>query len=233
MSRRSELILRAVLLLIIISLAAAVVCLALVPPVSKDALVHHLAVPRLYLEEGRIFEIPSMPYSYYPMNLELLYLASLYLGSDIAPKLIHFLFALMTGLVIYLYLVSRRGRSVGMLGAVLFLSLPVVVKLSISAYVDLGLAFFTTASLVMIFEWIRRGFETKFLILAALLCGLGMGTKYNGIIAALLLSLFVPFLYSRNAGAGEGSFRRAFACGLLFVFVSGLVFMPWMVRNHV
>ena len=30
--------------------------LSLVPPISRDALVHHLAVPKLYLEHGGIFE---------------------------------------------------------------------------------------------------------------------------------------------------------------------------------
>ena len=34
--------------------------LAMVPPVSKDALVHHLAVPKLYLKHGGIYEILSL-----------------------------------------------------------------------------------------------------------------------------------------------------------------------------
>jgi len=34
------------------------VILASVPPVSKDALTHHLAVPKLFLKHGGIYEIP-------------------------------------------------------------------------------------------------------------------------------------------------------------------------------
>ena len=67
-------------------LILAIVILSAVPPVSKDALVHHLAVPKLYLEHGGIYEIPSMPFSYYPMNLNLLYMIPLYFGQDIIPK---------------------------------------------------------------------------------------------------------------------------------------------------
>ena len=50
-------------------------------PVSKDALTHRLAFPRLYLKCGGIYENQVMHFSYYPMNLYLLYLISVYLGA--------------------------------------------------------------------------------------------------------------------------------------------------------
>ncbi|MBA3013167.1 MAG: hypothetical protein FP812_23445 [Desulfobacula sp.] len=66
--------------------------LCLVPPISRDALVHHLAIPKIYISQTRIIELPCMIYSYFPMNLEILFGIALYLGSDIAPKFIHFFF---------------------------------------------------------------------------------------------------------------------------------------------
>ena len=84
------------LLFLIFVLISAIVVLACVPPVSKDALVHHLAVPKLYLKHGGMYEIPFMRFSYYPMDLDLLYLIPLYFGNDILPKFIHFSFALLT-----------------------------------------------------------------------------------------------------------------------------------------
>ena len=56
----------------------AIVILSWVPPISKDALVHHLAVPKIYLRHGTMVELPSMVFSYYPMNLDLLYLVGGY-----------------------------------------------------------------------------------------------------------------------------------------------------------
>lgn len=73
-----------------------IIILAAVPPVSKNALTHHLAVPKLYLNDGGIHEILFMVFSYYPMNLDLLYLITLYFGNDIVPKFFHFCFALLT-----------------------------------------------------------------------------------------------------------------------------------------
>ena len=99
-----------------------VLILAWVPPVSRDALNHHLAIPKLYLEEGRIFELPDRVFSYYPMNLDLLYMLPLHLGNDIMAKYVHFLFALLTGLLIFSFIQKRIGIGYGLLGVLLFLS---------------------------------------------------------------------------------------------------------------
>lgn len=109
---------------------------------SRDALVHHLAVPKLYLKYEKMTELPCMPYSYYPMNLDLLYLIGLKLGSDIYAKYTHCIFGLLTSWLIYRYLARKITPTYGMTGALLFLSLPVVIKLCTIAYVDLGLIFF-------------------------------------------------------------------------------------------
>jgi len=80
-------------------LVGTIIILSCVPPVSRDALTHHLAVPKLYLKHGGIYQIPSINFSYYPMNLDFLYLVPLYFGNDIIPKYIHFLFALLTAIL--------------------------------------------------------------------------------------------------------------------------------------
>ena len=88
------------LIAILVLLVAATVILASVPPVDRDALTHHLFVPKLWLQHGGIYEIPEFPFSYFPMNLDLLYTIPLYFGNDIIPKYIHYLFALLTAWLI-------------------------------------------------------------------------------------------------------------------------------------
>ncbi|HID04133.1 MAG TPA: phospholipid carrier-dependent glycosyltransferase [Desulfobacterales bacterium] len=173
-----------------------VIILSLVPPVSRDAMIHHLAVPKIYLKNGGMYELPHMPFSYYPMNLQLLYLIPLYFGNDIAPKFIHFSFALLTAWLIFKYLHYRSNKVLALFGALFFLSIPIILKLSITVYVDLGLIFFSTASLLLILMWVEKDFPLRFLVLSAVCCGLAMGTKYNGLVTFVILSLFVPFLYS-------------------------------------
>ena len=48
--------------------AAVIFIMASVPPVSRDELTHHLAVPKLYIAHGGIYEIPNVIFSYYPMS---------------------------------------------------------------------------------------------------------------------------------------------------------------------
>ena len=217
------------LLCALVIIVASVVLLSWVPPVSKDELVHHLAVPKLYLKHGGMMEIPFMPFSYYPMNLDLLYLIPLYFGNDIIPKFIHFSFALLTAGLVFGFLKPRTSAGYAWFGAVFFLSIPIIVKLSISAYVDLGVLFFSFASLLLLMKWRETEFKWRFLIFSGLMAGLAMGTKYNGLVTTALLALFVPTLSGRRA---RGSFFRPVSHGLVFLFVALLIFSPWMARNY-
>jgi 4-amino-4-deoxy-L-arabinose transferase-like glycosyltransferase len=176
-----------------------------------------------------MFEIPFMPFSYYPMNLDLLYLIPLYFGNDILPKLIHFSFALLTAGLLFGYLKRRTGSGYALFGVAFFLSIPIIVKLSISAYVDLGVLFFSFASLLLLLKWAESGLKRKFLIFSGVMAGLAMGTKYNAMVTCVLLTLFVPILYARQ---GKANFSRSALHGLLFLLVALLFFSPWMVRNY-
>ena len=225
--------------------------MAVVPPVSRDALTHHLAVPKLYLQSGGIHEIPEIKFSYYPMNLDLIYMIPLYFSNDILPKYIHFGFGILTALLIYRFLRIRTAHRLwAALGALFFLSLPVIIKLSITVYVDLGLIFFSTGALLYVLRWALYGQEVRHLIIAALFCGLCLGTKYNGLIAFFLLACSIPVLYlrwhfkleptsaetlespSEIRSEGIGPIYRALGAALIFVFVSLAVFSPWMIRNY-
>lgn len=223
--------------LLLISIGSALV-MSFVPPVSRDALTHHLAVPKLYLEKGKIYEIPWLSFSYYPMNLDLLYAVPLYFGNDILPKQIHLLFGLMTALAIVLYLKSKLNLTMALGGGLMFLSLPIVVKLSTTAYVDLGMTFFSTVSLLLLLLWREYPLKLRYLWLSALACGLAMGTKYNGMICLMLMASLVPYVYLRTTDANpshamaSGRQIRAIYYGFVFVFIALIAFSPWMIRNY-
>jgi hypothetical protein len=42
------------------------VILCLMPPVSRDALIHHLAIPKLWIRHGGFLETPWTIFSYFP-----------------------------------------------------------------------------------------------------------------------------------------------------------------------
>ena len=207
-----------------------ILILGATPPVSKDALTHHLAVPKLFLKHGGIYEIPSMVASYYPMTLDFLYGIPLYFGNDIIPKYIHFTFALLTAWFIFTYLRKQIDTVYGLLGASLFLSTPIVVKLSINAYVDLGLTFFSFASIIYILKWIEKDFNIRYLIISSLFCGLALGTKYNGLLLLLILPCIIIY-YSRYGEERLKSLKTV-GYGSLFICLALLIFLPWMIKNY-
>ncbi len=206
------------------------ILLNLTPPISRDAMIHHLAVPKLWLTHGGFYEIPWANFSYFPMNIDLLYLIPLYFKSDIAPKFIHFSFGLGTGLLVYNYLKNRLGKNCGLLGFLIFFSTPVIVHLSTTAYVDLGMIFFTTASILAFVRWRDGNYkDTKWLLISAVCMGLAAGSKYNAMIAWLFLNLMIVFYYSRDTEKGLPALKS----GAVFFAIAFLIVSPWYIKNYI
>ena len=198
------------------------------PPTSRDALIHHLALPKIWIQHGGIVETPWADFSYYPMHIDLLYFGCLAMGSDTAAKFIHQAFGLGTGLLLLLFVNRRLGRPWGAMSFAVFATTPVVVWLSTTAYVDLGMAFFTTASLLALLRWREHGFRrSHWLWLSALAMGCAAGSKYNALIAWMIVNLLAVFLYVRHTGRQ----LKGLGFGLVFFVLAALAACPWYIRN--
>ena len=113
----------------------------------------------------------------------------------------------------------------------MFLSTPVIVKLSITVYVDLGLVFFSTGALIYLVKWSENDFSIRFLLFSAAFCGLALGTKYNGLVTFFLLTLFVPFIYLRSRPTLHLHQGKAIGYAAIYILTALLFFSPWMIRN--
>jgi len=203
--------------------------LNLTPPISRDALIHHLAVPKLWLKHGGFYETPWANYSYYPMYINLLYLVCLYFKNDIVPKFIHLAFGLGTGVLIYLYLKQKLDRNWGLLGMVIFITTPIVIWLSTSAYIDLGMTFFTTASILALVRWRELEYRhTRWLLISAFCMGIAVGSKYNAIIAWFIVNLLLVIIYVRETKCQTAAVKY----GLMFFAITVLVASPWYMKNY-
>ncbi len=196
--------------------------LSLGPPLARDVLTQHLALPKLYVQHHRVFNLPFAEASFNPMQVDMLYTLALLLKCEPGASLIHSLFSYLTAALIYSFLRSRASRRVALLGSLLYLSVPLVVNLSSKAYVDLALAFFAWASLYGLMQEGKE--EKRWLILSAIMAGFGAATKYNGF---LVLFLLLPWVLRHSK---EGSFRGIKRAGGYFA-LSLAVASPWLVRN--
>jgi len=205
------------------------IILNLTPPISRDALIHHLAIPKLWVKHGRIYEIPWAEYSYYPMFINLLYLICLYFKNDIVPKFIHLGFGLATSWLIYLYLKQKLCRNWGLLGMLIFITTPIVVWLSTSAYVDLGMTFFTTGSILAFIKWRDSEYgRFKWFLISSFCMGIAIGSKYNALIAWFIVNLMLMFSYARDTNRQIGAFQY----GIIFFVITALVASPWYLKNY-
>jgi len=203
--------------------------LNLTPPISRDALIHHLAIPKLWLKHGGFYEIPWAEYPYYPMNINLIYLVCLYFKNDIAPKFIHLGFGLGTGWLIYFYLKEKFDRTWALLGMIIFITTPIVVWLSTSAYIDLGMTFFTTASVLTFIRWRDSEYsQFKWVLISSFCMGIAIGSKYNALIALFIINLILMLSYVRDTNKQMGALKY----GIIYFVITAFVASPWYLKNY-
>lgn len=199
------------------------------PPISRDALIHHLAIPKLWLKHGGFYEMPWADYSYYPMYINLLYLVCLYFNNDIIPKFIHLAFGLGIGWLVYKYLKNKFDRNWGLLGMVIFVTTPIVIWLSTSAYIDLGMTFFTTGSVLAFLAWRDSEYRRfRWFLISSCCMGIAIGSKYNALIAWFIMNMFLMFSFSRDTHRQVA----AVTYGILFFTISVCIASPWYLKNY-
>jgi hypothetical protein len=202
----------------------AALLLAATPPSVRDELIQHLALPKLYLKRGAIYEIPFMGFSYLPQNIDLLYIIPMAFGSDTAPRVMHLAFSVLTGLVVYFHMLPWAGRGYSLAGLTLFVSMPLAFNLSRMAYVDLGAAFYTAAGVAVALR--RRDVGgRRLLVYSALLMGLAASAKLNALIALVLVCGLASFRKGRGA-------KDALRDSALYLAVAVAVVSPWLIRNY-
>ena len=106
----------------------------ILPIIDSDGLRYHLALPKLFLLEGRIFLHPWDVVGAYPQAAEMFYLLGLQMGSAEAAKWLHFMVAGL-GVVALVMMVGGR-RSGGLLGGVAFAVTPAVLAGAGAAFID-------------------------------------------------------------------------------------------------
>ena len=160
--------------------------LVLTPAIGKDALIYHLAVPKLFLKYHGICFVPGNIFASYPLNSEMLFTLALALRGDILAKGIHFVMALSILLGMWQFARHHISETSCIPVALLiFYSIPSVFVASHRAYNDLTVSFFAFLAVYAFMNWFSRR-ENAWLIFCAVFSGLAVSTKYT--------ALLLPFL---------------------------------------
>ncbi|PIQ70005.1 hypothetical protein COS55_00290 [Candidatus Shapirobacteria bacterium CG03_land_8_20_14_0_80_40_19] len=187
-------------LVIILTIAAVVNLIGVLgPELAFDSLWYHLTLPKLFLREQKIFFVPGglFYYSAMPKLTELFYLASLVFSPNgTGAKLIHFLFGVLSAIV--LFNLSRRYLKTreSLLATVIFYTSLVVGWESISAYVDLSRTFFELLALDLFLRWLEKS-KSILLFEFSLMLGLAINTKLIA-FASVPIYIFLIFLKKKK-----------------------------------
>lgn len=203
-----------------------VMVMNLVPPIARDELVYHLAVPALYIRAGHSIELPFIVHAYYPMLLEMLYIPLLAHLPEQAPKYLHLACGLATSALVYLYLATRIAPVLAFAASLLLLTTPTVLALSASAYVDLGVLLYTSVAVIGLLRWAETH-QWSDLVVSGLGAGCAASVKYNGVLVLALLGAGVLMLAPRTQRS------TAVVAGVTFALCALLPLLPWLVKNAV
>lgn len=203
---------------------------ALGPELSFDALWYHLTIPKIFLDNHKIFHIPGnlLYYSDLPKNIDLIYLSFLSFSNEISAKLIHFGFGILC--LFALYKLSRKflNQEMSLLSCLIFYSNLVVGWQSITAYVDLGRTFFEIVALYQFFLWVEKK-DFKYLTYSAVSLGLSLAAKISAFNSIAVFILLITLLYINK----RINFYKYIKGATQFIFFAFLTVLPWFIFSYI
>ena len=200
---------------------------ASLPITARDALIHHLAVPKWWIERGYIYPIPWHEWSLYPMLIQLAYGALLTCGLERLTPYYHMLYVLLLCGITGSWVARRTNQPAGgVVSALLLLCVPICLNLASTPLVDLGLALYSAMAIMALVEALRTH-KTRELWAGGLAMGLALGCKPNALLACALL---IPCFFLAAAGQPLMSRIRSL---VIFCFAALSAYLPWMLKSWI
>ncbi|MBI2141578.1 glycosyltransferase family 39 protein [Candidatus Woesearchaeota archaeon] len=201
------------------------------PPVSADALLYHLAIPKIYLSEGGIVHIPWLQViSEMPMSIDLLYMYGMSLLDGKLSQLIGAYMSFLSSLVVFL--LARRltlSNQAGIVAAALFLTLPIISVFNVRSYVDIPIAFFALLAISFFLDWIER-LELRYAVLVGIFLGMTLaGKTISLVVLAAILACVAVLLFRFPFVSKKKILMQLLVAGA----ICAAIFLPWIVKSYV
>ena len=203
----------------------AIALTSLHPPGSWDDTMYHLPIARAYLEHSGIVTLPFLRFPLFPQNGELLIALGMLIGHDVGAQL----FAQLPLYLMGLGLIAASRLFLGTLapGALATLLMVKLVPIQIIlgfAYVDAALGFFCWMAILALairLEAKETGNILAWPIIAGLMAGAAIGTKYFGLPVVGILGLWLLIV--------RRDWKASLAFGLTALAVGG----AWYIHSFI
>lgn len=202
----------------------------LLPIVSRDALIYHLAVPKLWLAAGSIVEIGWHEWSHFPLLLSVGYAGFLDFGLERFAAWYHGGFLLLVGAAAAAFVYYKYVQpELALFTWTVTLTVPVVMKVASEPMADLAAATYFGLAVLLFFVWGEQRGKTYLLAAVGGSLGLACSMKYNSLLGAVLWALAAGLFLARW---GYSTRRIVTAIGVV-AGVAFLVWLPWPLKNAV
>ena len=197
------------------------------PPHGIDVTVYHLSIPKLYIMKQGITYLPTINQEAYPQGFEMLFLIGLILKNGILAKLFAYSFGVLLALALFSFGKRFFNPQIGILSAIIFYTLPIVVEYNVQAYVDIGSAWLVFMCVYAFIYWYKNNYETRWLVLSAIFAGFAVSAKIIGasIIIAICLVLVSLIFFKKIP------FDKGIKSLLIFGGIACLIYSPWFLKN--
>lgn len=221
---------------------------ALTPPTDFDVREYHLQGPKEWFQAGRISYLRHNVYTSFPFLSEMHSLAGMAVSGDwwrgaLAGQLVLAVYQLLTCGLVVAAGVRWCGRGAGYLSGLIWLTTPWTLRISLIAYAEGALSFYTAAAVLLslVLGRLRAdGVRGRALLVVGFLAGSAMASKYTGLLLAVLPTAVGWCWWWCRAGGGvsgllaAGELRRGFVREAVW-YVAGVLLAvgPWLVKNAV
>ncbi len=166
---------------------------ALLPALSVDELIYHLAVPKRILLEGGWSAFPNNIYAYFPGLADMFFIFGLGTWGEPSARIFHSLWGFLLALSIYGFARRMTDRPHAGLASALFLTIPSVMVIQSWAYVDLAYTLYAWLALAALIEGVKRS-DAKLVAFAGLMAGGAFAVKYTGLQYSMILIVMLLIL---------------------------------------
>jgi hypothetical protein len=208
---------------------------ALAPPIAKDTLLYHFAVPKAFIAQGGNSFVEGNIASYLALGTEMHVVWSMLLGNVVSPRAGEAAAAATTFLFFPLLLLATFGwaREIGisrtwsLVATLIVATVPTAFYVASSGYIDIALALFVTLAVCALTRWWKQQ-TTGAIALIALFLGAALAIKLT---AVFVFAAFALIILLRARGAENAG--QVVVGGFAALLVACVVASPWYLRTWV
>lgn len=207
---------------------------ALAPPIAKDTLLYHFAVPKAFLAQASNAFVEGNIASHQALGTEMHVVWAMLIGGIIGPRAAEaaagatvFMFLPVLARAIYGW--ARQlgiSRQVSLIAVLMVIAIPTAFHVASSGYIDIALSVYVVLAVAALGRWWNRP-NTGSLILIAVMLGAALSIKLTAVFVIAAFALVI-LLRGRSEPAAAA---KLVAGGLGALVLAGLIASPWYLRN--